>query len=193
MYLIIGFLIILCGTTESANYQRYGDNTQYSTYSTYSTAVNPYSQYPFKNGAGSFGSDVANFPGTRYPNFSPGYSTNKYDSYTTQRSNEFYPPGGYSTQRYGDSFSQGYGQNYGSGFGTGYTNGYSSYEMPFMKDIRGYCVNRSPQSGIWVDNLMGMWYGVEFVEHLAGDSRIDYTRTCIIVHIAEPVDQVSAY
>lgn len=60
-----------------------------------------------------------------------------------------------------------------------------------MKDM-GYCVNRSPQNGIWVDSLMGMWYGVEYVEHLAGDSRVDLSRSCIVIHIAEPMDRVSS-
>lgn len=212
MYLNVVLLTILCGSVHSANYQRFGDtNNQYSTYSSYSTVANPYSQYPYKSGS-NYGSDIANFPGvTRYPNYSPGYSTSKYDAYTSQRSNVFYPPGGYSTQRYGDTYSQGYGQGlggsqgygqglgygqgtgYGTGYNSGYGNSYSSYEMPFMNNMRDYCVNRSPQTAIWVDSLMGMWYGVEFIQHLAGDARVDYARTCIVVHISEPVDQVSTF
>ncbi|XP_075983699.1 uncharacterized protein LOC142981576 [Anticarsia gemmatalis] len=197
MYLNVALLIILCAAADCASYQRYGDTNQYSTYSSYSTVANPYSQYPVKPGVGNYGSDIANFPEvTRYPNYSPGYSTSKYNSFTTPRSNVFYPPGGYSTPRYGDSYSQGYGQGYGQGgytknYGTGYGNSYSSYEVPFMNNIGEYCINRSPQTGIWVDSLMGMWYGVEFIEHLAGDSRVDYARTCIVVHISEPMDQPS--
>ncbi|CAH0600434.1 unnamed protein product [Chrysodeixis includens] len=197
MYRNVVVLIVLWTTVDCGNYQRYAEpgDARYATpssYSSYSTVANPYSQYPFKSG--SYGSDIANFPEvTRYPNYSPGYSTSKYDSYTTPRSNVFYPPGGYSTPRYGDTYGQGsrgYGQGYGQ-TGQNYGNSYSSYEMPFMNDIKEYCVNRSPQQGIWVDNLMGMWYGVEFVQHLAGDSRVDYARTCIVIHISEPRDYPS--
>ncbi|PZC87187.1 hypothetical protein B5X24_HaOG201423 [Helicoverpa armigera] len=201
MYRNVVVLIVLWATAESANYQRYAEpgDARYATYSSSSyTTVNPYNQNLYKSG-GSYGSDIANFPEvTRYPNYSPGSSTysSSYNSYTTPRSNVFYPPGGDITPRYGDtSYRQGYGQGYGQtgqGYGQvgqGYGTGYSSYEMPFMKNIRDYCVNRSPQQGIWVDSLMGMWYGVEFIQHLAGDSRIDYARTCIVIHISEPMDQ----
>ncbi|KOB68841.1 Uncharacterized protein OBRU01_17836 [Operophtera brumata] len=132
--------------------------------------------------------EVANFPeATRYPNYNPGYSTNKYNSYSTQRPGAY--GGIYSTQ--GSTYgSQGYGSSYGSqGYGNSYGRGYSSYEQPFMRDIRDYCVNRSPQNGIWVDSLMGMWYGVEFIQHLAGDSRVDYAQSCIVIHIAEPMER----
>nr|XP_021191606.1 LOW QUALITY PROTEIN: uncharacterized protein LOC110377175 [Helicoverpa armigera] len=203
MYRNVVVLIVLWATAESANYQRYAEpgDARYATYSSSSyTTVNPYNQNLYKSG-GSYGSDIANFPEvTRYPNYSPGSSTysSSYNSYTTPRSNVFYPPGGDITPRYGDtSYRQGYGQGYGQtgqGYGQvgqGYGTGYSSYEMPFMKNIRDYCVNRSPQQGIWVDSLMGMWYGVEFIQHLAGDSRIDYARTCIVIHISEPMDQPS--
>ncbi|KAJ8733923.1 hypothetical protein PYW07_014474 [Mythimna separata] len=209
MYRNVLVFIVLWGTVACGNYQRYNEpgDARYATPSTwsssYTTAGSSYSQnqYPYKSA--TYGSDISNFPEvTRYPNYSPGLSTSKYNSYTTQRTNQFYPPGGDITPRYGDTYKQGYGQNYGQGYGQsfgqgygqdslGYGTGYSSYEMPFMKNIRDYCVNRSPQQGIWVDSLMGMWYGVEFVQHLAGDSRIDYARTCIVIHISEPVDQPS--
>lgn len=196
MYRNVVFLIVLWASAECANYQRYAEpgDARYATTSSwsssYTTAASPYSQNQYPHRSASYGSDIANFPEvTRYPNYSPGISTSKYDSYTTQSSNQFYPPGGDITQRYGDTYNrQGYG--YGQA-GLGYGTGYSSYEMPFMKNIRDYCVNRSPQQGIWVDSLMGMWYGVEFVQHLAGDSRVDYARTCIVVHISEPTEQVS--
>ncbi|XP_030027083.2 uncharacterized protein LOC115445120 [Manduca sexta] len=172
MYQIAAFLWI-CAYVDSASYQRYDNqygSTPYPAYSTYSTIANLY-EYPYKAGSRS---DIASFPEvTRYPNYNPGLSTTGYNTYTTPRSNVFYPPGG-SSDVYG-----GYGQ------------GYSSYEMPFMKNFRDSCVNRSPQTGIWVDSLMGMWYGVEFIQHLAGDSRVDYARTCIVVHISEPMDRPS--
>lgn len=197
MYRNVLVFIVWWSTAECGNYQRYNEpgDARYATPSawgsSYTTAANSYSQnqYPYKSA--TYGSDISNFPEvTRYPNYSPGVSTSKYDTYTTQRSNQFYPPSGDITPRYGDTYRQGYSQGYGQA-GQGYGTGYSSYEMPFMKNIRDYCVNRSPQQGIWVDSLMGMWYGVEFVQHLAGDSRIDYARTCIVIHISEPVDQVS--
>lgn len=192
MYRNVVVLIVLWNTAESANYQRYAEpgDARYATPSSYSSTVSPYNQYPYKSG--SYGSDIANFPEvTRYPNYASGVSTTKYNSYTTLKSNQFYPPGGYSTPTYGDTYSRTYGQEYGQGYGQGYGTRYSSYEVPFMKNIRDYCVNRAPQQGIWVENLMGMWYGVEFVQHLAGDSRVDYARTCIVIHISEPMDQVS--
>ncbi|KAL4715272.1 hypothetical protein ACJJTC_007854 [Scirpophaga incertulas] len=151
---------------ECASYQRYGESA--GILPQHSTITNLYNQYPYKS---SYGNDMANFPeATRYPNFG---STPSYDS-----GSSVYNPGSNVYNQPSSGFSQEYG-------------GYSSYEMPFMKDIRDYCVNRSPQSGIWVDSLMGMWYGVEFVQHLAGDSRIDYMRTCIVVHIAEPIERPS--
>lgn len=184
-------------------------------YPTYSTISNLYNQYPYKS---TYGSDIASFPeATRYPNYSPGYSTNKYNPFST--TNGYYS-GTYSTptygsvgqglgrqygqtfgQQYGQQYGQGYGQNYGQSYGQNYGKtygqnygGYSSYEMAFMGgDTNNYCVNRTPQNGIWIDNLMGMWYGVEFIQHLAGDARVDYARTCIVIHIAEPMDQVSTY
>ncbi|XP_053601360.1 uncharacterized protein LOC128670035 [Plodia interpunctella] len=172
----IAFLIIFW-TAECANYQRYGVSSTENPYSTYSTIANLYNQYPPKS---TYNSDIANFPeATRYPKYNQGYSTNNYNSYSTPSG--LYK-GVYSTQRYGENYGPNYGQNFG---------GYSSYEMPFMTNIRDYCLNRSPQVGIWVDSLMGMWYGVEFIQHLAGDARVDYARSCIVVHIAEPMEQPS--
>ncbi|RVE49427.1 hypothetical protein evm_005939 [Chilo suppressalis] len=170
----IAFVFGLISYIDCANYQRYGEPG--GTLPQYSTVSNLYNQYPYKN---SYGNDLANFPeATRYPNFSPGQVKSRYNSYETPRSNVLYNQqfsgNGYSTPRYGQEFG-----------------GYSSYEIPFMKDIRDYCVNRSPQMGIWVESLMGIWYGVEFVQHLAGDSRVDYTRTCIVLHISEPMDRPS--
>lgn len=174
MYRIVAVISILCIAVESASYQRYDDTTRYPTYSTYTTISNLYNQYPYKSG--SYGNDIATFPEvTRYPNYNSGLSTTGYNTYSTQKTGNSYYQAGYSTPKYND----GYGQ------------GYSSYEIPFMKDIRDYCVNRSPQHGIWVDSLMGMWYGVEFIQHLAGDSRVDYVKRCIVIHISEPKDRVS--
>ncbi|XP_028175974.1 uncharacterized protein LOC114364160 [Ostrinia furnacalis] len=172
MYRILA--IVIFSTVECANYQRYGETT--GKYPAYSTISNLYEQFPYKANYGS----ESNFPEvTRYPNYSPGYSTPSYNTYNTGNNgntNSYYNKPGYGVS------TPGYGQEYG---------GYSSYEMPFMKDIRDYCVNRSPQTGILVDNLMGIWYGVEFVQHLAGDSRVDYTKTCIVIHISEPMEHPS--
>lgn len=187
MYRIFTILAMLYNA-ECANYQRYETTTMFPNYQTPSTISNLYNN-PYNTGR--YG-DVANFPeATRYPNYSPGYSTNNYNTYSTQRPGPF--GGVYSTQdsTYG---SQGYGSSYGSSYGSqgnSYGRGYSTYEQPFMRDIRDYCVNRSPQNGIWVDSLMGMWYGVELIQHLAGDSRVDYAQTCIVIHIAEPMERVS--
>ncbi|XP_004924651.1 uncharacterized protein LOC101742677 [Bombyx mori] len=174
MFDLLVTLSLFWGIVNSASYQRYGDqysSTPYPGYSSYSTISNPF-QIPYKSN--TYGSDVANFPeATRYPNYSPGYSTPGYGSYNTMKSNLFYPPG-YSTDRYA-----GYGQSF------------SSYEVPFMNNMRDYCVNRSPQTGIWVDRLMGMWYGVEIIQHLAGDARVDRYRTCVVIHISEPLDRPS--
>ncbi|XP_013167195.1 PREDICTED: uncharacterized protein LOC106117431 [Papilio xuthus] len=163
MYQIAGILIAIFTIVDCANYQRYDTTRQPS----YTTIANLYNQYPYKTG-----SDIATFPdANRYPNYNTGYTTPRYNSYNTG-SNVFLP--GYTTPQY---------NSYGQGF--------TSYEAPFMKNIRDYCVNRSPQTGIWVDSLTGMWYGVEFVQHLAGDSRVDYARTCIVIHISEPHDRPS--
>jgi hypothetical protein len=184
---IFGFLYYI----ECANYHRYGESS--GTLPQYSTISNLYNQYPYKT---NYNNDAVNFPeATRYPNYSPGYSTPGYNTYSTPSSyNNYNTAGTYgSYNNYNTAGSNGYYNQPGlstPGYGQEY-GGYSSYEMPFMKDIRDYCVNRSPQTGIWVDNLMGMWYGVEFVQHLAGDSRVDYARTCIVIHISEPNERVS--
>lgn len=171
MYKINAILCIIGGIADAASYQSYDQypTQSYPTYTTKSNIYPPGNQYPYKVGA--YSGDILQFPEvTRYPNYASEYSTT---GYNTQRSNVFYPPGHSS-----DINSRGYAQ------------GYSSYEVPFISDIREYCVNRSPQNGIWIEMLMGMWYGVEFVQHLAGDARVDYAKTCIVIHIAEPVDQV---
>ncbi|XP_041974139.1 uncharacterized protein LOC121729633 [Aricia agestis] len=197
-------LLFLCSNADSATYQRYGESTQYPSYTTNANLYNQ-NQYGYKS---SYGSDIAQFPeATRYPNYKPGYSTTKPDSSLQSG----FPPSYNSrvTPGYGFGQSYGYGQNtgsygqntgsYGSNYGSGYNQdysqtygqGYTSYETPFMKYNRDYCVNRSPQTGIWVDSLKGMWYGVEFIQHLAGDARVDYVQSCIVVHISEPLDRPS--
>lgn len=93
---------------------------------------------------------------------------------------------GYGSVGYGSGLGNGYGNGYGTGYGTG---GYTSYEAPFIRDI-GSCVNRSPQTGIWVDSLMGMWYGVELIQHLGADPWFDRTESCIVIHISEPMERV---
>lgn len=63
-----------------------------------------------------------------------------------------------------------------------------------MSGMGQSCVNRSPQVGIWVDSLMGMWYGVEYIQHSGGFGNpyaYDYARTCIVMHLSEPIEQVT--
>lgn len=199
MYRIIPLLLFLC-TADSATY---GLSTIYPGVAGYSSNYQYPSMSPYPNtyqqNRGSYVNDLAIYPdATRYPNYSPG-STTGYNSYGS------YP----ITPRtdYGSNYGSGYSSNYGSGYGsnsfqspystprygTAYGGrSYSPYEMPFMKGSE-YCVNRTPQKDIWVDSLMGMWYGVEYVQHLAGDSILDYARTCIVMHIAEPMDRVSSF
>ncbi|XP_032512973.2 uncharacterized protein LOC116766932 [Danaus plexippus] len=175
-------LQILFTLANGASQQRYGETNQYPTYTTVASLYNE-NQFPYKT---SYGSDVASFPeATRYPNYNSAYSTVTPYPYNSAGSNINYQSG-YTTPSYGSDQSYGYGQGYS---GQSYGQGVSTYEMPFMKYNEGYCVNRSPQNGIWVDSLTGMWYGVEFIQHLAGDARVDYDRTCIVIHISEPADQ----
>lgn len=202
MYRTATILSIFYSITECANLQRYDSTDRYPS----STINNLNNQFPFKTG--SYGNDIANFPEvTRYPNYSPSYSqsyspgynsgystTSRYPNYNNNYNN------GYSTNNYNTLYSGGSSNvNYNQGYNIqgynqrpGLQGGYSSYEAPFMRDIGG-CINRSPQVGISVESLMGMWYGVELIQHLGADSRIDYARTCIVVHIAEPMDRVSYY
>ncbi|XP_072935834.1 uncharacterized protein [Epargyreus clarus] len=174
-----------------ASYQYGGSplNSNYSSYQ-YTTISNLYNQYKT-----NYGSDLANFPeGSRYPNYNPGYSTLRPYTYNTNKLGNNYQSSNYPSNSYqANSYQSGYQPGmptprYGEVYGTG--AGHTSYEMPFMTN-RGYCVNRSPQIGIYVDSLKGMWYGVEFIQHLAGDSRVDYARTCIVIHISEPMDRPS--
>ncbi|XP_059049069.1 uncharacterized protein LOC131844252 [Achroia grisella] len=178
MYRIVALFVNLYAVVNCANYQRYGETT--SRYPSYTTISNLYNQYPsYKS---NYNSDIANFPeATRYPNYSPTYTTNSYNAYSN--SGGYYNKPLYTTPRYGMDYGQRYGEEY--------NGGYSSYEEPFMKGIRDYCVNRSPQTGILDTGLMGMWYGVEYIQHLAGDARVDSTRTCIVIHISEPMDRPS--
>lgn len=203
MYKIILFTYFLY-TVNGASYQRFDESTRFPTYSTISNLYNQ-NQFPYKT---NYGSDIETLPeATRYPNYKPGYTTVSSNIYSTaQTGNVFlqdYTTPRYGGQNYGYS-GQGYGQggqNYGQGYngqtygqaygGQTYGQGYNSYELPFMKYNKDYCVNRLPQKQIFIDSLTGMWYGVEFIQHLAGDARVDYAKTCIVVHISEPFDKVS--
>lgn len=188
MYRILTLFCIFY-TAESASYQPRYESSTYA-YQTPSTIANLY------NSAYNVRYENTNFPeATRYPNYNP---TNKF--IPTQQPSFGLNTGSTYGTKYGATYgsnsnygSNSYGSNYGSYGSQAYGRGYSAYEQPFMRDIRDYCVNRSPQNGIWVDSLMGMWYGVEFIQHLAGDSRVDYARTCIVIHIAEPVEQVRLF
>ncbi|CAH2068834.1 unnamed protein product, partial [Iphiclides podalirius] len=168
MYRSVAILTAFVAFTEGASYQRYDETTRYPSYT---TIANIYNQYPYRTG--SYGSDIATFPDAgRYPNYNLGYSTTRYNSYNTG-SNAFMQPG-YTTPQYGT--------NYGQDF--------TSYEAPFMKNVRDYCVNRSPQTGIWVEHLTGMWtvMGVwkvaELYMHLSKEGVITYN-SCPIITIWE--------
>ncbi|XP_050673391.1 uncharacterized protein LOC126971237 isoform X2 [Leptidea sinapis] len=184
MYILFTIGFIISGV-NCASYQRYGETTRYPSYTTIANLYNQ-NQFPYKS---NYGSDIASFPEvTRYPNYNLGRSTGSPNVYTSPGSgNAFFQPG-YTTPRYdagydGNYQSNGYmDQNYGP---------VSPYERPFMQFNNDYCVNRTPQNGIWIESLTGMWYGVEFIQHLAGDSRVDYARSCIVIHISEPNDRPS--
>lgn len=189
MYIVFITLSVLFGIGNCASYQRYDEST--SGYPAY-TASNGYNQYPKHLNY----EDLASLPeGTRYPNYNMQSSTSRYNNMINSPvSDNSYYQNGYNTPRYaagyGQSYGQGYGQGYGQIPGQNYGQGLSSYELPFVRNNRDYCINRVPQNDIWVDRLMGIWYGVEQVQHLAGDSRVDYNRTCIVIHISEPKDEV---
>lgn len=165
MYQEFVVLTLLLNFVKCANYDRYSSTDRYA--NQYTTISNLYNQYPYKTG---YGNDIATFPKdpSRYPNYNTGYTTKSYYNTNSGSYGNNYYPSEYSTTRYGDL---------------------SAYEFPFMSNQRGFCINRS-QNGIHLDNLMGMWYGVEYIQHLAGDSRVDYTQTCIVLHISEPAEEV---
>ncbi|KAI8430029.1 hypothetical protein MSG28_000473 [Choristoneura fumiferana] len=167
------------------SYQRYDEST--SGYPAY-TSLNGYNQYQKHLNY----EDLASLPeGTRYPNYNVQSSTSRYNSMINSPvSDNAYYQNGYNTPRYAAGYGQSYGQGYGQNPGQNFGQGLSSYELPFVRNNRDYCINRVPQTGIWVDRLMGIWYGVELVQHLAGDSRVDYGRTCIVIHISEPKDEL---
>ncbi|CAH2099741.1 unnamed protein product [Euphydryas editha] len=173
-------LSFLFTTVYCASYQRYGETSQYPSYTTMSNLHNQ-NQNPYRT---SYNSDIAQFSDIiRQQNNNFGYSTMRPYTYNPLNSGSGYQKSAYDTPNYG--YEQGYyGQNYGSGM--------TSYEMPFLNyNNNEYCVNRSPQNGIYVNSLTGMWYGVEFIHHLGGDSRLDYGNTCIVIHISEPHDKPS--
>ncbi|CAH2268747.1 jg23771 [Pararge aegeria aegeria] len=152
-----------------ANYKRYDDSSQYPTYT---TASNVYSenQFPYKT---NYGADIASYSeSNKYPNYKSVYSTGS--SNTNYQS-------GYSTPNYGRGY----------GYGGQYSQGVSPYEVPYVGYNSDYCVNRSPQQGIFVNDLGGMWYGVELIQHLSGDPGVDYEMRCISVHISEPQEKPS--
>lgn len=168
MYIFLLFVTSACGAS-------FYDSTRFP----FTSTANYYSQnqFPYKD---NYGRDIAPFPVTKYP-LNTGYPTS--GSIYNTAGNVFLPS--YSTPRYGSDRGNSYGQygekNYGA---------ISSYEKPFFQYNNDYCQNRSPQNDIWIDSLTGIWYGVEFIHHLAGDARVDYGRTCIVIHISEPNDMV---
>ncbi|CAH0722740.1 unnamed protein product, partial [Brenthis ino] len=170
-------LILRRSPSKVQRWEWFGETNGYSTYTTTPSIYNQ-NQYPYKT---NYGTDIATYPeATRYPNM--GYSTPNSNVFNTASSGSFYQNPSYTTPNYG------YGQGYNR---QNFNQGMTSYEMPFFKYNEDYCVDRSPQNSIWVNSLMGMWYGVEFIQHLAGDARVDYGRTCIVIHISEPRDRSS--
>ncbi|XP_045760430.1 uncharacterized protein LOC123864200 isoform X1 [Maniola jurtina] len=172
MYQIF-ILLSIFALAYSASYQRYDDSSQYSTYTTASNGYNSQNQFPYKT---NYGSDIGTFSdSSRYPN------TNYKSVYSTGSSNTNYYQPAYSTPNYGRNY--GYGKQYGQGV--------SPYEVPFVGYNTDYCVNRSPQHGISVSDLGGMWHGVEMIQHLSGDPGVDYVNRCIVIHISEPQEKPS--
>lgn len=161
-------LLQLLATGYCANYQRYGYASLYSTYTTPSSVYGQ-NQYPYKTN--SFGGDIVPYSeADRYPNYKSVYSTGS--------SNIDYGAG-YTTPSYR---GYEYGRQYGQGV--------SSYEVPFVGYNPDYCVNRSPQHGIFVNDLGGIWHGVELIQHLSGDPVVEYEKRCIVIHISEPHERV---
>ncbi|KAJ2946292.1 hypothetical protein O0L34_g12329 [Tuta absoluta] len=179
------------------------NNQGYNNYGSGSVGSGSYGAGSY--GAGTYGS------GSSYGSGSYGSNNLGSGSYgsSTYGSNSL-GSGTYGSGTYGTGLGSSYGNGMGSNYGRGYASAYpnygststyggsslggftSSYEAPFMGN-QG-CINRGPQNGIHVDSLMGMWYGVEYIQHLGADSHVfdDYWhRTCIVIHIAEPIERPS--
>lgn len=74
--------------------------------------------------------------------------------------------------------------------GYGYSN---SYNRPYLEN-RKYCDDLSPYFGdINLDQIAGVWYGVEKIHHAKGEYRIEYSKECFYVDIKELYIQVSFF
>lgn len=59
---------------------------------------------------------------------------------------------------------------------------------------RKYCDDLSPYFGdINLDQIAGVWYGVEKIHHAKGEYRIEYSKECFYVDIKELYIQVSFF
>lgn len=74
--------------------------------------------------------------------------------------------------------------------GYGYMN---SYNRPYVENHK-YCDDLSPYFGdINLDQIAGVWYGVEKIHHAKGEYRIEYSKECFYVDIKELYIQVSFF
>ncbi|XP_026726602.1 uncharacterized protein LOC113493027 [Trichoplusia ni] len=74
-------------------------------------------------------------------------------------------------------------------YGQGYLQTGRTHANNNRNDVGDHCVNRSPQQGISIESLMGMWYGVDYLQHVVDDSSDDYPNTCLLIHISEPKEK----
>lgn len=162
-------LLQLLATGYCASYQRYDDASLYSPYTT-ASSVYGQNQYPYKTNG--YAGDIVPYSESDRYNYKSVYSTGS--SNTDYRPGYAYTTPGYRGYEYGRQYGQ----------------GVSSYEVPFVGYNPDYCVNRSPQQGIFVNDLGGIWQGVELIQHLSGDPVVEYEKRCIVIHISEPHERV---
>lgn len=56
-----------------------------------------------------------------------------------------------------------------------------------------YCDELSPASNINLDQIAGIWYGVEKIQHSKGEYKIEHTKECFYIDIKERYIQVSNF
>lgn len=73
--------------------------------------------------------------------------------------------------------------------GYGYSNRYNRAYVENQK----YCDDLSPYFGdINLDQIAGVWYGVEKIYHAKGEYSVEYSKECFYVDIKELYIQVSS-
>ncbi|CAH0558180.1 unnamed protein product [Brassicogethes aeneus] len=56
-----------------------------------------------------------------------------------------------------------------------------------------FCADMNPQPHIIIDQLMGMWYGIEIYNHLEERHYNEYKPSCPIIHLSEDKTQTTTY